>query len=199
MARSVHEFGHEKAHESAHSAHDAHKRVGLLIALLALLLAFAEIQAKTAQTNALALNIEASNLWQFFQAKTVRQTNLRTASDQVRLSPDANSPAVQKQLADWKATIDRWETEPETREGRKELMQRARHAEIERDKQFERYHAFEYVSLIFQLAIVIASVALIADISIFAIVGLGLGLLGIAGLTGVLAQWPWVMTLFHMI
>jgi hypothetical protein len=85
MARSVHEFGHEKAHETAHSAHDAHKRVGLLIALLALLLAFAEIQAKTAQTNALALNIEASNLWQFFQAKTVRQTNLRTASDQVRL------------------------------------------------------------------------------------------------------------------
>ena len=198
MVKSVHELGHEKAHEAAHSEHDAHKRIGLLISLLALCLAFAEIQAKTAQTNALSQNIEASNLWQFFQAKTVRQTSLRAASDQARLSPDVNSPAVQKQLADWKATIDRWETEPETREGRKELMQRARDAEKERDKQFERYHAFEYVSLIFQLAIVIASVALIADIAAFAMGGMALGLLGFVSMVGVLAHWSWIMALFHL-
>jgi hypothetical protein len=199
MPGSVHELGHEKAHETAHSEHAAHKRIGLLIALLALFLAFAEIQAKTAQTNALSQNIEASNLWQFFQAKTVRQTSLRTAADQVRLSPEANSPAAQKQLTDWKATIDRWESEPETREGRKELMQRARNAEIERDKQFERYHAFEYVSRIFQLSIVIASVALIADIAIFAMAGLVLGILGVVSLGGTLAHWPWLMALFHML
>jgi hypothetical protein len=199
MPGSVHELGHEKAHETAHSEHAAHKRIGLLIALLALCLAFAEIQAKTAQTNALSQNIEASNLWQFFQAKTVRQTSLRVASDQLRLSPEANAPAAQKQLADWKATIDRWETEPETREGRKELMQRARNAEMERDKQFERYHAFEYVSLIFQLSIVIASVALIADIAIFAIAGLVLGIFGVVSLVGTLAHWPWLMALFHML
>jgi uncharacterized membrane protein len=78
-------------------------------------------------------------------------------------------------------------------------MQRARNAEIERDKQFERYHAFEYVSLIFQLSIVIASVALIADIAIFAMAGLVLGILGVVSLGGTLAHWPWLMALFHML
>ena len=33
---------------------------------------------KSAQTHALALNIEASDTWNFFQAKTIRQTVLRT-------------------------------------------------------------------------------------------------------------------------
>lgn len=199
MTRSVHELGHEKAHESAQSHHIAHRRIGLLISVLALFLAFAEIQGKTAQTSAIAQNIEAANLWQFFQAKTIRQTTLRAAADQARLSQDVNAPNVQKQLADWKATVDRWESEPETREGRKELVQRARAAENERDRQFERYHALEYVSLIFQLAIVIASVALIADITAFALAGLVLGLGGCVSLIGVLAHWPWVMALFHLV
>lgn len=198
MATSVHELGHEKAHEAAHSHHSAHRRIGLLISILALFLAVAEIQGKAAQTNALALNVEAANLWTFFQAKTIRQTTLRTASDQLRLAPEGTSPEGQKQLGDWKATIDRWETEPSTNEGRKELMSRARAAEAERDKQFERYHALEYVSLLFQLAIVIASVALIAEMVAFAFAGLALGATGAVALVGVLGHWPWVMGLFHL-
>ena len=44
------------------------KRIALLISVLALVLAFAETLGKSAQTSALASNIEASNLWAFFQA-----------------------------------------------------------------------------------------------------------------------------------
>lgn len=199
MATSVHELGHEKAHEAAQSHHSAHRRIGLLISILALFLAVAEIQGKAAQTNALALNVEAANLWTFFQAKTIRQTSLRTAAEQLRLAPEGASAEGQKQIGDWKATIERWETEPSTNEGRKELMSRARAAETERDRQFERYHALEYVSLLFQLAIVIASVALIAEMSAFAFAGVALGATGAIALAGVLAHWPWVMNLFHLI
>ena len=199
MASSVHEFGHEKAHETAHSSHNTHRRIGLLISLLALFLAVAEIQGKAAQTNAIALNVEAANLWSFFQAKTIRQTSLRTASEQLRLAPEGNSAEAQKQLADWKSTIERWESEPSTNEGRKELMQRAKIAETERNRQFERYHALEYVSLVFQLAIVIASVALIADMAAFAIAGVVLGGVGAIAMVGVFAHWKWVMSLVHLI
>jgi hypothetical protein len=199
MATSVHELGHEKAHEAANSHHSTHRRIGLLISVLALCLAIAEIQGKASQTNALALNVEAANLWTFFQAKTIRQTTLRTAAEQLRLAPEGASPDGQKQLTDWRATIDRWETEPSTNEGRKELMQRARTAEIERDRQFARYHALEYVSLLFQLAIVIASVALIADMIAFAFAGMVLGGVGAVALFGVLAGWTWVLNAFHLI
>ena len=55
-------------------ADPAHKKVALLIAILALILALAETLAKGAQTTALSANIEAANLWSFFQAKTMRMT-----------------------------------------------------------------------------------------------------------------------------
>ena len=68
-------------HDHGHVAHGGNKGVALLISVLALVLAFSETLGKAAQTNALALNIEASNLWAFFQAKTIRQTVLRTAAE----------------------------------------------------------------------------------------------------------------------
>ena len=51
--------------------------------MLALVLAFAETLGKAAQTSALANHIEASNLWSFFQAKTIRQTTIRTAAQEM--------------------------------------------------------------------------------------------------------------------
>jgi len=59
----------------------ANKKIALLIAVLALFLALSETMAKSAQTSALSYNIEASNLWAFFQAKTIRMTTLRTAAE----------------------------------------------------------------------------------------------------------------------
>jgi len=46
-----------------------HRKVALLIAVLALLLALAETLAKGAQTSALSANIEAANLWSFFSSQ----------------------------------------------------------------------------------------------------------------------------------
>src|SRR4051812_47944176 len=61
------------------------KRIALLISVLALCLALVETLAKGAQTNALSYNIEAANLWSFFQAKTIRQTVVRTAGEMAEL------------------------------------------------------------------------------------------------------------------
>ena len=57
------------------------KKVALLISFLALFLAISETFAKSAQTSAVSYNIEASNLWAFFQAKTIRMTTVRTATE----------------------------------------------------------------------------------------------------------------------
>ena len=71
---------------SAHGHVDpSNKKIALLISVLALVLAFSETLAKGAQTAALSDNIEASNLWTFFQAKTIRSTTLRTAVETLEL------------------------------------------------------------------------------------------------------------------
>src|SRR6266446_6734864 len=102
-------------HDHGPSGHGGNKGVALLISVLALVLAFSETLGKGAQTAALAYNIEASNLWAFFQAKTIRQTVLRTAAEQMEISNPGE--AVKKQIAKWKETADRYQSEPETGEG----------------------------------------------------------------------------------
>src|SRR5207247_10338119 len=113
-------------HGHGHGDHGGNKGIALLISVLALILAFSETLGKSAQTAALAYNIEASNLWAFFQAKTIRQTVLRTAAEQVETGNA--SEAQKKQVAKWKDTAQRYQSEPETNEGREQLAARAKTA-----------------------------------------------------------------------
>ena len=75
-----HEVEHQIKHEGGHGGgqsggHDnQNKRIALIISVLALCLAFSETLGKSAQTSALNFQIEASNLWNFFQAKNIRRT-----------------------------------------------------------------------------------------------------------------------------
>jgi hypothetical protein len=161
----------------------ANKRIALLIGVLALLLAFSEILGKNAEQDALSRNIEASNLWAFFQAKTIRGTTLRTAAEAMEIElANATEPAarerLQKRIDGWKATIARYESEPETNEGRKELIARAKAAEARRDISSARDDKYDIVSGLLQIAIVVASAAIITGVTLLAWTGVGLGVLG---------------------
>ena len=159
-----------------HADHGGNKEVALLIAVLALVLAFAETLGKGAQTAALAYNIEASNLWAFFQAKTIRQTVLRTAAEQTEAA--SSSEASRKQAGKWKETAQRYQSEPDTGEGREQLAARAKEAEKKRDRSMAAYHHYELASAAVQIAIVLASASIITAMPLLAWLG---GLLGVVG------------------
>jgi len=197
MSNAMEEVAHEAAHEAAHSGNRSAKLLGLLISVLALFLAVSEMLGKSAQTHALALNIEASDTWNFFQAKTIRQTVLRTNMEGLKLQADTTRPEVEKQLSAWQATIDRWESEPGANEGRKELIKKAKEIEVKRDGYLEQYHAYEFASLLIQLGIVLASVTLLTSIMWFAAGSIGLGLSGLAVLLGAYAKVHFLMALLH--
>jgi hypothetical protein len=160
-----------------HADHGGNKGIALLISILALVLAFSETLGKSAQTTALAMNIEASNLWAFFQAKTIRQTVLRTAAEQM----DASNPSEssKKQIAKWRETAQRYQTEPETGEGRDQLAARAKEAEKTRDRSMAAYHLYELSSAAVEIAIVLASASIITAIAALAWIAGGLGILGL--------------------
>jgi hypothetical protein len=168
----------------AHADHGGDKRIALLIAILALFLAIAETGAKSAQTEAISRNVEASNLWAFFQARTIRQTVVRTAAEEAELAKaaadEAGRSAIERQQAAWRGTADRWESEPASGEGRRELMARARAAEVKRDRNMAAYHHFEYSSAAFQVAIVLASASIITAVPALAVGSIGLGVAGVA-------------------
>src|SRR5438046_10044681 len=99
------------------SEHGGNKGVALLISVLALVLAFSETLGKGAQTASLSYNVEASNLWAFFQAKSTRLTVMRTAAESVAAQAGGKPNETQKaQIDSWLKNAARYDRGPETRE-----------------------------------------------------------------------------------
>ena len=162
----------------------SNKKVALLIAALAAVLAFSETLGKSAQTEAISRNVEASNLWAFFQAKTIRMTTLRTAAEalEIDLARAPGGPVretLDKRIAEWRKSAVRYDSEPETQEGRKELAARAKLAEQRRDRAMAAYHHYELSSGALQLAIVLTSAHVITGAAFLLWASVGLGTVGI--------------------
>ena len=177
---------HESMEQAEHAEHASseNRKIALLIAVIALFLALSETLGKSAQTESIAKNVEASNLWAFFQAKSIRRTVVQTAADAAKLGlpvtgDAAAKTAAQKQIEEWQKTAARYRSEPETGEGTEQLSERAKHAEHERDLATAKYHHFELGSGAFQIAIVLASATIITGIFTLAWIA---GLLTLAGL-----------------
>lgn len=183
------------AHHEPQADHGSgNKKIGILISVLAALLAIVETAGKNAQTQFLSHQVEASNLWAFYQAKTIRRTEVSAAVDRLQLDrsliPEVQiqvGMAIDKQLAAWRADVDRWESEPSTGEGRRELTARAQAQEKLRDDSSRRYHWFEYGSAALQLAIVLASASIVTGMVLLA-----WGAIGLGGLGGALGLWAWL-------
>src|SRR3977135_2584642 len=160
MSHGVHAVQHEVEHQIEHEEHGhgggrrkplgerTNKKIARLISVLALFLAFSETLGKKSQTQAISLNIKASDTWNFFQAKTIRQTTLRTAAERIRVEADittdeARRTALLKQADDWMKTVALYESNPAERDGRKELRALAERREHERDTYLARYHHYE--------------------------------------------------------
>jgi hypothetical protein len=173
----------ERAQEGEHSQY-FNRRIALLIAVLALFLSFSETFGKSAQTEAISANVEASDLWAFFQAKSIRLTQVNTAAEEMLVASEAASdPAaktsMQKQIDAWKKTAARYDSEPSTGEGRKELAERAKEEGAKRDLALAKYHHYELSSAAFQVGIVLSSAAVITGTVALAWFG---GVLGVLGL-----------------
>ena len=178
---------HESMEHAEHAEHASgeNKKIALLIAVFALFLALSETLGKGAQTESISKNVEASNLWAFFQAKSIRRTVVQAVSDEARLSlalvgDDAAKAALQKQIEDWQKTAARYRSEPETGEGTEQLAERAKHAEHDRDLSMARYHHYEMASAAFQIGIVLASASIITGMVVLAWISGLLALVGIA-------------------
>jgi uncharacterized protein DUF4337 len=199
MSHGVHEAQHQADHIREHEEHghgggakplaeNFNKKVALLISVIALFLAISETMGKSAQTSALNHQIEASNLWNFFQAKTIRRTLTLVASEAAKIelaaaSDEVRKPALAKQIDEWTKTAARYRSEPEAGggkgEGTTELMARAKGEEKIRDDFLAKYHHYEVASAAFQIGIVLASAAVITGMIALVYGSIGLGVIGL--------------------
>ena len=170
----------------AEKAEDRFKRrCAVLISIFAMLLAITSLGGQNAAKEATMNNIMAANYFSFYQAKNIRQTDLNIAANEFELawasnpalSDDAKA-ALAAKAAEYRRTAARYESEPETGEGKKELMAKAREHEAVRDRAMQQDPYFDYAEALLQIAIVLISVAIVAEIGQLAWLG---GLLGLVG------------------
>jgi uncharacterized membrane-anchored protein YhcB (DUF1043 family) len=130
-------------------------------------------------------NILAANAYAFYQAKNIRQTTYKLAVADLELqmarepNMNANAKAMfDKKIEDYKKTVERYESEPDTKEGKKELMARAKEHEASRDHAMRQDPWFDYAEGMLQIAIVLLSVSIVASVPALYWAGSVLGALG---------------------
>lgn len=144
-------------------------RAALFIAVMAMLLAITSLGGGNAAEDIMNYNIQASDTWAFYQAKTIRKTGTELAADALEnqlllsqnLSPEQRQ-AIEKKIADYRQTVARYESEPDKGEGRKELSKKAQDFTAQRDRAMLQDPNFDFSEALFQIAIVLASVAILA-------------------------------------
>ena len=163
----------------------ATKRGALTISIFAMVLAIASLGGSNTAKETAHENILAANVYSFYQAKTIRQTSLQIAATELELQllrevslPAGAKEAMQKKIDEYKKIIDRYESEPDSKEGKKELLARANEHEKTRDHAMRQDPWFDCAEGMLQIAIVLLSVSLLSTIPALFVVGGLLGLLG---------------------
>jgi uncharacterized protein DUF4337 len=158
------------------------KWVGVYIGVLAVLLAICNVGGANAAKDATRANIEASNSWAFYQAKTIRRTSYTLAADELELTlttqPGLAGPArkaVEEKVKGYRAEATRLKSDPD--DGTDKLLSKGKTLEAERDVALRKDPYFDWSQALLQIAIVLASVHLI--IGNLLLLGLSGGLAGL--------------------
>jgi hypothetical protein len=177
-AEKLQELGEGATGEAAEKAERFRNLCAIYIAVLALLLAVTSLGGGNVVEDMIDANIRVSDHWNFYQAKNIRQTSYEIAADELKLQLQLHgagmSPATRKafqaQIAQYGSKIARYESEPDhvapsdplKGEGKRELMAQAKDWEKKRDLAMEKDPNFDYAEALLQIAIVLASVAILA-------------------------------------
>jgi hypothetical protein len=131
-------------------------KAGWLITVLAALLAINTYIGGGLSSKVLNNTIKANDTWAFFQAKSIKQTLAEQSLDDATYRKDT------VKMEKLQAKIDRYESDPKTGEGKKELMAKARALEAERDEIRKQTPWLTFASSAFQIAIVLLSASILA-------------------------------------
>jgi hypothetical protein len=131
-------------------------KAGMVISIFALILAVNSWYGGKLGSTVLNNTISANNVWAFYQAKSIKQTLAEMRYD------DAVAAKDTKKAESLKAKIDRYESDPATGEGKKELMEKARKLEAERDHAKKSTPWIGYANTLYQLSIVVLSASILA-------------------------------------
>lgn len=156
----------ERHHAEEEGGHGVKTSTAIYISVLAAVLAIVSVAGSNAGKELMASAIEASDSFAYYQAKTQRQISLRLAADEIELlsagmPAEAQAKALQRS-AEYRQSAERMEAD-EGKNSRKDLLGKAKAAELRRDHAAAQDPYFDFAEGMLQLAIVLASVFAITN------------------------------------
>ena len=164
--------------ETIHGGHEAHSAEGdatfrkyaaIYLGIVAMLLAITSLGGSNATKVMLSANIQASDVYGYYQSKYIRQTVYQTTAEELEAQllaqadmPEAAKAKFEEAIKRYRSRADRYESDPSTGEGKKELLAKAKEWEAKRDHAAERDPNFDFAEALFQIAIVVGSVSIVA-------------------------------------
>ena len=164
--------------ETIHGGHEAHSAAGdasfrrfaaIYLGVIAMLLAIASLGGSNATKVMLSANIQASDTYGFYQSRNIRQTIYQITAEELEAQllaqpdmPEAAKAKIAAAIKRYLARVERYESDPSTGEGKKELLAKAKEWEAKRDHAAERDPNFDFAEALFQIAIVVGSVSIVA-------------------------------------
>ena len=147
--------------------------VSLIISVLAVMVAMVTVLGHREHTEAVLAQARATDQWNEYQARHIRQAEVGLAADTLSLSPNANAPAVQAKLNEYKARQAKVQGQlsDDSREARE------REAEVAIAER--RAARFDLGEALLQIGVVLASITLLTRHWRYVIVALALGLGGV--------------------
>jgi len=131
-------------------------KAGLVIVIMALFMAVTTYFSNSYSGAVLKNMLKATDTYSFYQSKSIKQT---IAEGQLE---DAKEKKDKERIAKLEAKIERYESDPEKGEGKKELLAKARAYEAIRDDAAKHSPWLTFASMAFQLAIVLLSASILA-------------------------------------
>lgn len=164
---------------------DRDRWIGVYIGVLAVLLALCAMGGGNAAKDATLSNIEASNVWAFFQAKNLRRQVVRAQIEDLEVllatAPalsDTQRAFLSEKIAAHKSAEAKLTSDPQSGEGLDELFRKGKAIEARRDAAMAKDPYFDYGEALLQIAIVLASVAIISGGSVLLAMSFALGGVG---------------------
>ena len=164
----------EETKPLSRSEREAHvkDRAGWIITVIAALLAVNTYIANGISSSILTNTIKANDIWNFYQAKSIKQTIAENARDDAIVRNDT------KKVEELTAKINRYESEPDKGEGKKELLVKGKALEAQRDEAKQHSPWLTFAGSTLQLSIVLLSAAILAVSMGMFYASIGVGLIG---------------------
>jgi hypothetical protein len=159
-------------------------KAGWVIVVMAALLAINTYMGNSNSSRVLNNTIDANNTWAFYQAKSIKGTLAEMALDDAMNRKDVNKVAtLSKKIA-------RYESDPATGEGKKELMEKARQLEADRAVAKQRSPWYTYAGSLFQIAIVLLTASILSVKNSLYRASIGVGTFALVLMSQ--AIWLWI-------